>query len=251
MGDEDHARVESAAARARATRGWRRRGGWSARREAAGRDRRRASARATRASARRPRTCPAAGRGRVREAEPAERPRSRARARRSRPRARAAPAPRSSGGASPGSWSPAAIACSSGASSCSVAIRSPAPESDVFAQGQPPLERRALVVQRDARPLLEGELAAVHLGLAREDAEQRRLAGPVRARERDPVAPLDLERSIAVEQQRAGDLLPEIGADHYGHFKSEFGRSIAAVCPSAKPGFARREPKKALVCKSV
>ena len=37
----------------------------------------------------------------------------------------------------------------------------------VLAQRQSPLERRPLVVQRDARPLLERELAAVQLGLAR------------------------------------------------------------------------------------
>ena len=63
------------------------------------------------------------------------------------------------------------------------------------------LERRPLVVQRDARPLLERELAAVLLGLAGEDPQQRRLAGAVRAGERDAVAPLDAERD-AVEERR-------------------------------------------------
>src|SRR5262249_7953631 len=41
---------------------------------------------------------------------------------------------------------------------------------DVLAERQVALERRPLVVQRHARSLLEGELAPVLLGLAREDA---------------------------------------------------------------------------------
>ena len=82
----------------------------------------------------------------------------------------------------------------------------------VLAQRQLLLERRALVVQRDTRPLGEGELAAVLLGLAGEDPEQRRLAGAVRAGERDAVAPLDRERD-SVEQNRAGELLAEVGGD--------------------------------------
>ena len=48
-------------------------------------------------------------------------------------------------------------------------------------------------------PFCERELAAVLLGLAGEHAEQRRLAGAVRAGERDAVAPLDAERD-AVEE---------------------------------------------------
>ena len=70
----------------------------------------------------------------------------------------------------------------------------------VLAQRQAALERRPLVVQRDARALLERELAAVQPGLAGEDAEQRRLAGAVRPGEREAVAALDLERD-AVEER--------------------------------------------------
>jgi hypothetical protein len=51
---------------------------------------------------------------------------------------------------------------------------------DVLAQRQVAFEGRSLVVERDARVLLEGELAAVALGLAGEDPQQRRLAGAVR-----------------------------------------------------------------------
>src|SRR5205823_4289014 len=68
----------------------------------------------------------------------------------------------------------------------------------VLAQGQALVERRPLVMERDARPLGEHELAALVVGLAVEDPQQRRLAGAVRSRERDPLAALDLERD-AVE----------------------------------------------------
>ena len=86
----------------------------------------------------------------------------------------------------------------------------------VLAQRQPALERRALVVQRDPRPLLEGELAAVQVCFSGQDPEQGRLPGPVRAGQGQPVAPLDLERD-SVEQERPCDLLAEVGADDYRH----------------------------------
>ena len=86
----------------------------------------------------------------------------------------------------------------------------------VLAQAHPALERGPLVVQRDARALRERELAAVPLALADEHAQQRRLAGPVRAGECEPVAPLDRERD-ALEEQRAGDLLAEVGGGDDGH----------------------------------
>ncbi len=76
--------------------------------------------------------------------------------------------------------------------------------------------RRPLVVQRHARALLPGELAARQLGLADQGAQQRRLAGAVRAREREPVAALDLERD-AVEQRLAGELLAERRCDQDCH----------------------------------
>ena len=78
----------------------------------------------------------------------------------------------------------------------------------VLAQRHPAEPWRALVVQRDARALLPGELAARQLGLADERAQERRLAGAVRPREREPVAALDLEGDV-VEERVAGKLLPE------------------------------------------
>ena len=85
----------------------------------------------------------------------------------------------------------------------------------VLAQGQAAVERRPLVVQGDSRALGEGELAAVDLALADEHPQQRRLAGPVRAGEREPLAPVDGERD-ALEEQRAGELLAQVGSgdDH-------------------------------------
>src|SRR5207248_9412786 len=87
---------------------------------------------------------------------------------------------------------------------------------DVLAQREVALERRPLVVERDARPLLEGELAAVELGLADEDPKQRRLAGAVRPGERDAVAALDLERH-AVEEDVARELLAQVRGDDESH----------------------------------
>ena len=71
-------------------------------------------------------------------------------------------------------------------------------------------------MQRDARPLGERELAAVLLGLAGEDPQQRRLAGAVRPGERDAVAALDGERD-AVEEDGARELLAEVGGDDDCH----------------------------------
>ena len=82
----------------------------------------------------------------------------------------------------------------------------------VLAQRQAPLERRPLVVERDPSPLLERELAAVHLGLPGEHSQERRLACAVRTGQRQPLAPLDLERD-AVEEQRARKLLAEVVRD--------------------------------------
>ena len=87
---------------------------------------------------------------------------------------------------------------------------------DVLAQCQPLLERRALVVQRDARAFGEHELAALHRQLAREHPEQRRLAGPVGAGEREPVSAFDLERD-AVEERVSRELLAELICDHDCH----------------------------------
>ena len=58
----------------------------------------------------------------------------------------------------------------------------------VLAEREAGEPRRPLVVQRDAGALLPGELAAGELGLADQRAQQRRLAGAVRAGEREPVS---------------------------------------------------------------
>ena len=80
------------------------------------------------------------------------------------------------------SWSPPAIACSSSRSSVSTRGEVGRPREHVVAQRPAARRRRPLVVQRDARALLERELAALERRLAVERAQQRRLAGAVRAR---------------------------------------------------------------------
>ena len=91
------------------------------------------------------------------------------------------------------------------------------PRDGVLAQREVELARRALVVERDARALGERQLAALERDLARDRAEQRRLAGPVRARERQAVALSDRERH-PVEEGVAGELLAQVGCDQDGHF---------------------------------
>jgi hypothetical protein len=87
---------------------------------------------------------------------------------------------------------------------------------DVLAQGQVAVERRALVVERDARSLLDHELATLDRRLAHEHAQERRLAGAVRAGEREPVAAFELERD-PVEEEAARELLPQVGSDDDRH----------------------------------
>ena len=81
-------------------------------------------------------------------------------------------------------------------------------------QGAPP--RRTLVVEGDARALLEHELAAVQLGLAGQAAQERRLPRAVGPGEGDAITTLELERH-ALEQRRAGDLLAQVGGDDDCH----------------------------------
>jgi hypothetical protein len=90
---------------------------------------------------------------------------------------------------------------------------------DVLPKCEPALEWWALVVKRDACALLEGELAAVQRDLPGEDSEQRRLAGSVWPREREPVPAFDLEAD-AVEEDVAGDLLAQARGDDHGHRRS-------------------------------
>ena len=89
---------------------------------------------------------------------------------------------------------------------------------DVVAQAEISLARRALVVQRGARALLEGELAAVDAGLAGDHSQERGLPGAVAARERHAVAALELERDVT-EQRGARHVLVEGACDHHGHVR--------------------------------
>ena len=86
----------------------------------------------------------------------------------------------------------------------------------VLAQREVAIARRPLVVERDPRSLGERELATLERRLARERAQQRRLARPVRTRQREPVAPPDGERD-PVEQRVAGQLLAQVRCDHDSH----------------------------------
>src|SRR5262249_10497877 len=87
---------------------------------------------------------------------------------------------------------------------------------DVLAQRPAARRGRPLVVEGDTGALLEGELAALERDLSREGAQERGLAGPVRAGERQAVPALDLERD-AVEERVSGELLAEGGGDDDGH----------------------------------
>ena len=87
---------------------------------------------------------------------------------------------------------------------------------DVVAQGDLALARRALVVQDDPRALLQDDLAAVDRRLAREHAQQRRLARAVAPGDRQPVLALELERH-APQQGLARHVLGEVGCDEDRH----------------------------------
>src|SRR5262249_6921357 len=67
-------------------------------------------------------------------------------------------------------------------------------------------------------------------GLAVQEPEQRRLAGAVRAGERDAVAALDLERD-GVEERLAGELLAQVGCRDDGHGHSV---EVSAASDSAR-----------------
>jgi hypothetical protein len=79
----------------------------------------------------------------------------------------------------------------------------------IVAQRQVALARRALVVQRDADVLGEVELAAVDRALAGQHPQQRRLAGAVAARQRQPVTAFEPERDAA-QQRHPRHVLGEI-----------------------------------------
>ena len=86
----------------------------------------------------------------------------------------------------------------------------------VLAQRQAAVARRALVVQRDPRALLQRDLPALDRRLADDRPQQRRLAGAVLAGERQPLAAVDRERD-PVEEGIPGELLAEVGGDQDGH----------------------------------
>ncbi len=135
----------------------------------------------------------------------------------SRPRARAAPGRASSGRAARRRRAARPSRPRAGARSSSSATRCAA-RQHVVAQRELALAGRALVVKRDARALLEGQLAAVDARLARDHPQQGRLARAVAARERHAVAALELERDTA-EQRRARHVLVESACDHHGHVR--------------------------------
>ena len=63
----------------------------------------------------------------------------------------------------------------------------------VLAQRQPAITRWPLVVQRDPRALLQGDLSTLNRRLADDRSQERRLAGAVLTREREPLPTVDRE----------------------------------------------------------
>jgi hypothetical protein len=100
---------------------------------------------------------------------------------------------------------------------------------DVVAKRGAALRGRPLVVERDAGALRQRELAAVKLGLAVQDPEQGRLAGPVRAGERDAVPATDLERD-PVEERVAGQFLAQVRGRDDGHAPKGRGADSQIWC---------------------
>ena len=90
----------------------------------------------------------------------------------------------------------------------------------VLAERDVELERRPLVVERDARPLRERELAALQRRLAGDRAQQRGLPRAVRPRERQAILAADGERDV-LEQRVAGELLAQLGCDEDGHDRAK------------------------------
>ena len=86
----------------------------------------------------------------------------------------------------------------------------------VLAQRQPAVAGWTLVVQRDARALLQRDLATLNRRLADDRPQERRLAGAVLTREREPLPAVDRERD-PVEEGISGELLAKIRCDQNGH----------------------------------
>ena len=202
MGDEDHRRVEVDEVALEPLQRRRCRGGWWARRAAAGRAARRAPGPARRGSARRPRSSTAAGRARRRRS-PARAGRRRSRrASGSRRRARVAPGRRRRR--------------SSVASSAPVGHPRLQPRELVLDLGDPVEAGGGVLAQRRARsaagadraarrgrPCRSTSVPASSADLAGERAQQGRLAAAVAARQRHPLAAVELERDVREQRPRA------------------------------------------------
>ena len=74
---------------------------------------------------------------------------------------------------------------------------------DVLAERDLGVARRALIVQGDPRPFLQGDAARVGRPLAGQHPQQRRLAGAVAPGQRHPLARLELEGDVREEQRAA------------------------------------------------
>jgi hypothetical protein len=114
----------------------------------------------------------------------------------------------------------------------------------VLTQCEVLVERRSLVVQRDARALRERELAAVRLQLARENSQERRLARAVWAHQGHPLSALDLEAD-AVEERIAGDLLAKRRGDDDSH------GAAAGYLETAAGAATRRRAASAIASASI
>ena len=68
------------------------------------------------------------------------------------------------------------------------------------------LERWPLIVQGDSRSFGQRQLAGLQLRPARDRLQKRRLAGPVRARQRHPLPSLE-RKEDAFEEKRPSELL--------------------------------------------
>ena len=103
----------------------------------------------------------------------------------------------------------------------------------VVPQRQLALPRRTLVVQRDPRPFLEHQLAAVDRRLPGDHPQQRRLARTVASRQRHPIPPLELERD-ATDQRIPRHVLVQPRCDHHCHLSRN--RRRGAPTRNTKPG---------------
>ena len=88
---------------------------------------------------------------------------------------------------------------------------------------------------------MQRDLAGVGLVLPGEDAQQRRLAGPVGADEPDPLAGVELERHV-LEQRRGVVPAGHVGAGEQQHqeLRNDGGGGLAADQREREPGTLRR-----------